>query len=622
MNTQFLKEVAQYIGAAQLEKDLAFLEGKKETCPLVLPVMGEFSSGKTTLINALTDNKQLETATKPTTATIYEVHFGCEKCCAEVYYPNQQKVEVENISDLHNEEIAEAAIVEVYDTSTKVPSSIVLVDTPGLSSPDPKHKQTLVDFLPEADGILLVSDINQPGLTKSLTDFIKTMELSKRRIYLILTKCDTKSDKEIGEAKQYIEANNGIKQCNIAAISAMKDNLTELLDLFAKIQKDKAEILEQVNKQRIVNIAQRLIDSITTMKKASLSDEELDDAIAEQEHKLSKLNNSIQQLINSLSDEIEEITRKAERTFEDTVSSRLETLTGNKGVNYDAEATSIINNSASMIVSNLCAEIQNLVRVHAAKSNADIDFSALENVDLSSFNIDGLSYNLDLNNMGHQYDGKIATGLKIAAAVAAVCVAAPALAGAGAAEAGAVGAAETEVAGSVVANYGAADLVVDAAQTAHSINVQKKYNALVQNQSEDQPSRREQIQQKYNEYEQQNQEYGQKMGMKGGVVESVVGLVTDSTMGKPQRRRAIHEYMDSTLMPSFKASIKRNCDALLSNIHKDLLNSATTAITEIKESLNSLKEEKRTKENDFRARIKQLNEYSVTLNKEYLCGNF
>lgn len=620
MNIGFLKEVAQYIGATKIEKELTFLDGKTETCPLVLPVMGEFSSGKTTLINALTDSKQLETATKPTTATIYEVHFGCDKCCAEVYYTDRQKVDVDNISDLHNDEIADVAIVEVYDTCTKVPSSIVLVDTPGLSSPDPRHKQTLVDFLPEADGILLVSDINQPGLTKSLTDFIKTMELSKRRIYLILTKCDTKSEKEICEAKRYIETNNGIKQCNIVAVSAKENNLVELLDLFSKIQHEKAEILEQVNKQRIINIAKHLIDSITTMKKASLSDEELDDAIAEQEHKLSKLNNSIQQLINSLSDEIEEITRKAERTFEDTVSSRLETLTGSKGVNYDAEAISIINNSASMIVSDLCAKIHNLVRIHAARSNADIDFSALENVDLSSFNVDGLAYNLDLNSMGHQYDGKIATGLKIAAAVAAVCVAAPSLAGAGAAEAGTVGAAEAGVAGSAsVAEYGMADLAVDAAQTAMIL---KTRTDNTQNQSPTPDSRREQFQQKYDEYEQQNQEYGQKLGMKGGVVESVVGLVTDSTMGKPQRRRAIHEYMDSSLMPSFKASIKRNCDVLLSNIHNDLLNNATTAISEIKESLNRLKEEKRNKENDFRAKVKQLNEYSVTLNKEYLCGNF
>ena len=622
MNTKFLKEVAQYIGSTKIEKELTFLEGKKEDCPLVLPVMGEFSSGKTTLINALTDSKQLETATKPTTATIYEVHFGSEKCCAEVYYTDRPKVEVNNISDLHNEEIADATIVEVYDTSTKVPSSIVLVDTPGLSSPDPRHKQTLVDFLPEADGILLVSDINQPGLTRSLTEFIKTMELSKRRIYLILTKCDTKSEKEIGEAKRYIEANNGIKQCNIVAVSAKENNLKELFDLLSNIQHEKAEILEQVNRQRVINIVQQLIDSITTLKKASLSDEELDNAIAEQEHKLSKLNNSIQKIFNSLEGDIEEISRKAERTFEDTVSNRLETLTGNKGVNFDAEAISIINNSASMIVSNLCAEIQNIVRAHAAKSNADVDFSSLENVDLSSFTIEGLSYNLNLNSMGHEYDGKIASGLKIAAAVAAVCVAAPALAGAGSAgAAGAAGATEAGVAGSAMAKYGATDLVVDAAQTAMILN---NRNNIAQNQptATERPTKIEEFKQKYGEYEQQNQELGQKMGMKGGIVESLVGLVTESTMGKPQRRRAVHEYMDSTLMPNFKVSVKRNCDALLSGIHKNLLNDATATITEVKESLGTLKEEKRTKENEFRIKIKQLNDYSITLNNEYLCGNF
>ncbi|MCQ2336071.1 MAG: dynamin family protein [Paludibacteraceae bacterium] len=622
MNINLLKEVARFIESATIERDLTFLESKKEDCPLVLPVMGEFSSGKTTLINALTDSKQLETATKPTTATIYEVHFGSEKCCAEIYYTGKQKVEVDNISDLHNEEIADAAVVEVYDTSNKVPSSIVLVDTPGLSSPDPRHKQTLIDFLPESDGILLVSDINQPGLTKSLTDFIKTMELSKRRIYLILTKCDTKSEKEICEAKRYIEANNGIKQCNIVAVSAKENNIDELFALLSNIQHDKADILEQVNKQRVVNIAQSLINSITTLKKASLSDDELDDAIAGQEHKLSNLNNSIQNLISSLSSDIEEITRKAERTFEDTVSCRLEILTGSRGVDFDAEATSIINNSASMIISSVCAEIQNLVHTHALKSNADFDFSSLNSVDLSSFALDGLEYNLNLNSIGHNYDRAIATGLKIATA-AAVVYTAHALSGVGAAlnNGGSAEFGESANSDSIVNNYGTADLVVDAAQTAMIL---KNRSDISQNnvQNEEQGSKMQQIGCKYNEYEQHNQEIGRKMGLNGGIVESVVSLVTDSTMGKPQRRRAVYEYMESTLMPSFKGSIKRNCDILLNNIHENLLNDATTAINEIKESLKGLKEEKQTKEQDFQAKIKKLNEYSITLNQEFLCGNF
>lgn len=614
MNVKFLKEVAQYIGTSKIQKELEFLSNKTEECPLVFPMVGEFSAGKTTLINALTDSKQLETATQPTTSTIYEIHFGCKKCCAEIYYTNRPKEDIDNISDLHNEEIADAAVVEVYDTSTKVPSSIVLVDTPGLSSPDPKHKQTLIDFLPEADGILLVSDINQPGLTKSLTDFIETMKLSKKRMYLILTKCDTKSQKEISEAIRYIKTKNGIRQCNIATVSAKDNNMKELLDLFTNIQHDKAGILEQVNKQRVINIAQHLLDSITTLEKASHSDDDLDNAIEEQERKLSNLNNSIQKLINSLSDDIGEITRKAERTFEDTISCKLETLTGCRGVNFDAEATSIINNSASIIVSNLCTDIQSLVR-DATKSNTDIKFPSLENVDLSSFNIDGLTYNLNLNSLGHEYDGKIATGVKLLAAAAVVYGTTSVL------KASAEGAktATKNAASSAMSQYGAADLAVDATQFAI---ISKNANAQNQHSESKQPNRKEQIMQKYDTYEQQDQEIGQRMGTKGGIVESVVGLATDITMAKPQRRKAIHEYIDCTLMPVFKESLERNCKVLLGNIHKDLLNDATTTITEVKESLNSLKKEKQTQENDFRTKIKQLNDYSTTLNKEYLCGNF
>lgn len=618
MDTSFLKEVAQFIGSSKIEKELLYLEGKREDCPIVLPFMGEFSSGKTSLINALTDCKQLETATTPTTATIYEVHFGCEKCFAEVVFPDNKRNHFDSISELHNEDIVDASVVEVYDTSNLVSSSIVLVDTPGLSSSDPRHKQTLIEFLPEADGILLVSDINQPGLTRSLTDFIKTMELSKRRIYLILTKCDTKSEKEINEAKKYIAANNRIKQDYIVSVSAKDNNVTELLNLLKDIQKDKAEIMEQVNKQRVINIAQQLDNTIATLKKSTLSDDELDDVIEEQQHRLRKLNSSIQKMMDSLSDEIREISRKAERTYEDTVFARLDSIVGNKGINYDVEALSVINNSASLVISNMRTDIRNCVQKHAKDSSSEVNFSSLDNVDLDSFSVDGFAYNLNLNSLGHEYDGHIAKGLKIAAAVAAVCVAAPAIAGAG--TVGAAGAAEA-AAGSSIAEYGVADLVIDATQTAA---IMKGGGVIEPSQSSASinSSRREQILQKYDEYEQQNMEIAQRMGMNGGVVESVVGLVTDSTMGKPQRRRAIQEYMDSTLMPSFRAAVERNCNLLLSTIHKSLVDDSTVAISELKDSLSKLKEEKRSKEDDFAAKIKQLNNYSTILKNEYICGNF
>lgn len=617
MDVNLLKEVANYIGATDIEKEISFLERKNRMdCPLVLPLMGEFSAGKTTLINALTDSKELETSTKPTTATIYEVHFGCESCSAEVYNRDGSVVNIDSISSLHNADLADAAVVEVYDTSTQVPSSIVLVDTPGLSSHDVRHKQALVDFIPNADGIILVADVNTGGLTRSLTEFIKTMELSKRRIYLVLTYCDTKSAADIASQKKYIESNNGIPQRSIAAVAAKDGKVSELLSLLDTIQKDKSQIIEQVNAQRFINIATELKERIAKLKKAGDSDEELEDAIFEQESKLKSLNRSIDKLIDSLSDDIQDMSRQAERKFEDTISGRLEELTGNRSSDFDTEAASIVNNTSSMVVSGLCAQIQEVLRVHASSSAARQDgvvFGSLNNVDLGKFEVEGLSYNLNLNEMGHEFDGKIAVGLKIAAAAAAVVVAAPVLAGGvgavGAAEAGAVGAAET---GGMVAEYGIADLAVDATQTALIL---KNRNANAQNQPapSEQPNRREQMQQKYEEYEQQDQQIGEKLGFKGGIVESMVGLVTDKTMGKPQRRRAVHEYVDSTLMPSFKAELQRNVNSLLNEIRISLQEDSAEVLHSVRASLQSLKEEKNSKDSDFRARMKQLDQYSQML---------
>ena len=176
---QVLRDIANDLGFNNIVKDLNKIEESNNgNCPLILPLVGEFSSGKTTLVNALTDSKKLETATKPTTATIYEVHFGSHKCCAKVLTESGEEILYSEISELKNENLNDAKVVTVFDTSTKVPDTTVLVDTPGLSSPDPKHKKTLVEFLPNADGILLVSDINQQ-ITKSLIDFVNTVSITK-----------------------------------------------------------------------------------------------------------------------------------------------------------------------------------------------------------------------------------------------------------------------------------------------------------------------------------------------------------------------------------------------------------------------------------------------------------
>lgn len=591
-----LREIAEYCGLSNLVFELEAIDmrSKQENASLILPLVGEFSSGKTTLINALTDSKKLETATKPTTATIYEVHFGCDSCHAKVVDEKGELHSVQDIADLKNDTLADAKVVTVFDTSNRVPSTTILVDTPGLSSPDPKHKQTLVSFLPKADGIMLVTDINQQ-ITRSLTDFIETMKLSKRPIYLILSKSDTKSESEIEAAKKYISDNYQIPLKQIAVVSASTGSLDELYSLLDSIQKDKKDILKKVDSQRIKNVIDVMTNHIDELMKASNSDKDLEEAIRRCQYELDKISRNIDRLVDSMSDDIEEEGRTLSRKFEDTIFSKLNGLVTGKSNNFDAEAISIINNTATLLLNEYRNNIKSILREKANQqkgSENEVTLSSLEEIDMSAIQMSGLSYNLDLNSMGHEYDGWIKTGVIAVAAVGAVAAFGGTAAG--------VAAATT------------VDNVIDVADTVSDVG------SIVSNQKtvgriEKAVGFLSKASEKYNSFNDSNQQMGQQMGSDKGMIDSMVGFVTDKMMSKPQRVRAIRNYIDSSLTPEFKLQLSNISQSLVNSIRTSLQSEVAILIGQKTDALNQLKSEMKEKKDVFENRMEQLREYKTLL---------
>lgn len=595
-----LINIAEYLGLSNIVSELNAIEqrSKQDNASLILPLVGEFSSGKTTLVNSLTDSKKLETATKPTTATIYEVHFGCESCHAKVVTEDGNVQDVDDIANLKNDTLADAKVVTVFDTSKRVPSTTILVDTPGLSSPDPKHKQTLVSFLPKADGIMLVTDINQQ-ITRSLTDFIETMKLSKRPIFLILTKSDTKSAADIESAKKYISENCQIPLKQMAVVSAATNNLEEIYSLLDSIQKDKKEILKQVDGQRIKNIVNLLTEHIETLMSASNSDKDLDEAIRKSQYELDRISRNIDRLVDSMSDDIEEQERAVSRKFEDTIFAKLNTLVTGKSNNFDGEAISSINNTATLLMNDYKSGIQNILREKARSqkgSENEVALSSLENIDLSSIQMSGLSYNLDLNTMGHEYDGWIKTGVIAIAAVGAVA----AVASTGGAAAGAL-----TTAAKVDDIIDVADTVSDVGSiisNQKTVGRMEKAVGFVTNATD-----------KYKSFNESNQQMGQQVGSDKGMIDSLVGLVTDKMMSKPQRVRAIRNYIDGSLAPEFKSHLRSISQSLVNAIRSNLQNEASIIIGQKTDSLNQLRKEMKEKKDLFEQRMEQLREFKTIL---------
>ena len=613
---EFLKEVAQELGQQNILNGLNAIQKRvsQQNANLLIPLVGEFSSGKTTLLNALTDSKKLETATKPTTATIYEIHFGCNKCEANVVLSDGQVAHFDDLGELKNDQLSDAQIVTVFDTSTKVPSSTILVDTPGLSSPVVKHRQVLVDFLPSADAILLVVDINQQ-VTRSLTDFIDMIKLSKRPVYIVLTKSDTKSASEIAAAKQYIADNCKLPVQQVVVVSAAKDNMSELYALLETIQKSKNEILAKVDGQRIKDLAQILVNRVDEMLTASSSDENLDMEIRRLQLDLDKIKRNINRLIDSMASDISKDGSKISRRFEDSMYEKLGALVAGGSANMDNDALSVINNTASLLLSEYKNNIMGILKskVQSAQgSDSEIPVESLMSIDLSGIQISGLSYDLDLNSMGHEYDGIIKTGVIAVAAVATVA-AAVATAGAAGAAAGAAGTAGTAgaaagtagtagAAGTVATTVAASKAVdlIDTATDVGSIIFTRKMMKRIAKTEEFADKAAD----KYNKIEKAD---------KKCILSSMVGFATERLLSKPQRVRAVRNYVDGTLAPEFKSQMENLSQSVVNMVRGGLQNDASEMIAQKTAMLNELKEQCSQHKAEFARRKETLKQYKERL---------
>lgn len=603
----FLKEVAQELGQQNILNSLNAIQERasQQNANLLIPLVGEFSSGKTTLLNALTDSKKLETATKPTTATIYEIHFGCNKCEANVVLSDGQVAHFDDLGELKNDQLSDAQIVTVFDTSTKVPSSTILVDTPGLSSPVVKHRQVLVDFLPSADAILLVVDINQQ-VTRSLTDFIDMIKLSKRPVYIVLTKSDTKSVSEIEAAKQYIADNCKLPVQQVVVVSAANDNISELYALLETIQKSKNEILAKVDGQRIKDLAQILVNRVDEMLTASSSDENLDMEIRRQQLDLDKIKRNINKLIDSMASDICEDGTNISRRFEDSMYEKLGALVAGGSANVDNDALSVINNTASLLLSEYKNNIMGILKskVQSAQgSESEIPVDSLMSIDLSEIQISGLNYNLDLNSMGHEYDGMIKTGVIAVAAVATVAAAVATAGAAGTAGAAAAGTVGTAGAAGTVATTVAASKAVDIVDTATDVGSIIYTRKMMKRIAKTEEFAGKAVD-KYNKIEKAD---------KKGILSSMVGFSTERLLSKPQRVRAVRNYVDGTLAPEFKSQMENLSQSVVNMVRGSLQNDASEMIAQKTALLNELKEQSSEHKAEFARRKETLKQYKEKL---------
>lgn len=602
-----LLETAQYLHLEKTIQEIKKLKERKENKNqlLILPVVGEFSSGKTTLINALTNSKKLETASKATTSVIYEIFFGNDKENGEIIYNDGTIREVEDLSTIKNDQLDNVQFIRIFDTAQKIANTTVIVDTPGLSSNDARHLQALNDYLPNADAILLCTDINQQ-ITKSLIDFIKTAKLTECPIYLIVTKTDSKTPAEVKQAVEYIQKNIELPLDNIVCISAKDNQLGEFYKLIEHIQQKKNEIISKKISFELEQIRKGLLSQLEELIKSAVSPSEMEKERKSKQRELERLKNNIDRLARDVRNDIEGLNTETARQFESTITSRLEAIIVKRDPNMDQQAFNAIKGTADIILATYKDKVRRTLLQVAQKRRGTeeaIELRSLENADLSFVQMENLSYSMDLYGAGHEKDGMIGNIVKYTAIAATVVGGAGLLARAGAGAAISAASKGANAADVV-------DTVTDVASVASNVQTQRAIKRTIAEQVTHGIGK---VNQGVDTINQVSQTLQNANNVGGGFFPTAVGWVTEQFQGKPQRQRAINNYLSDTLLPQFKGNMIAISAAIISNITDLLHQEASDKIEGINKNIQELEALEREQKTAFNEKINTLKELKEKL---------
>lgn len=282
---------------------------------------GEFSSGKTSLINALF-NLNLPTDVLPETTAIWKIITTKGEEKIKVYLSDGEVLEFEDIEKVKEISPKDIKYIEYYIHSD-LDEGIVIVDTPGLSSLESFHQEILENFINEADVLIVAVDANQ-GLTKSTQDFLRKKLKEQVKTYIAITKSDSKPPKSIEEIKKYIKDNFGEYFAKVIAVSAKKGDIKELKEILDEIARRKEEILiERVNR-RLKSLCDEASSIISfQIENASLDLKDINEREKEIKEKLREIENEIKKQIEKVKKDIDNIVKKSTKTFETNMKKNI-----------------------------------------------------------------------------------------------------------------------------------------------------------------------------------------------------------------------------------------------------------------------------------------------------------
>ncbi|MFP6010821.1 dynamin family protein [Helicobacter pylori] len=389
---EFLEQVLEVLKEVKIDKTECFtLLASVQKQQLVIPVVGNFSAGKSTLLNRFLGSSVLPTGITPETSLATELHYSANERI-EAFSSNDEKTESFELNEQSFEAIkanaTEYSYLKVYlnNEALKDSAPLVFVDMPGFDSPISSH--THAKYLERGVHFVILASVEEGNLTKRMVRELKNLLEFDKGLSFILSKTNLRTSSQVGEISHYIQDQiQDHLDLTTRLIYSNKDN-NALLEVADKIDAEKLfsalylKRLKFLNSQ-LQNSLKSVIESFDYSKEKALEEiQALDLSVKDIEKTYEKLRANLEEEYSSVA--VGSVVKKVIGEVREQ-KSYLASLT-NKPNEFNSEIESVMQQS---LIKNAKLEIEKINLSFSKDFCAE--FESLNNTQLSS----GFSVNLE-----------------------------------------------------------------------------------------------------------------------------------------------------------------------------------------------------------------------------------
>jgi len=358
-----------------LNETIDTLRGKE----LIVPVIGAFSAGKSSLINSFLGDKKLPEKITPETALATELRYSEDERIEAIKSNDISEIfSIDAIEDI-KARANEFKYLKMYlkNDNLKNIEPLVLVDMPGFESPLDLHNQAIMEYINKGVHYIVLTSVEDGTITRSMERQLTDIQEYGRGFSFFLSKTNLRSEneaKEVGtrleeQIEEYFDIekevvlvdDNGGKSLQKILLNIEPEKLFE--DLFKEELKDKYYAITDTLNTTISSLGKdkkKNEEVISELKESFVKiQKERDQMIGNAQEKYSNasVNKIVESVGRELSNSVNELVTVASTGGQDAMGNLISEITRHSLVSSIKTSMNDISNN---IVDDFALNLKNL----------------------------------------------------------------------------------------------------------------------------------------------------------------------------------------------------------------------------------------------------------------------